>query len=153
MLRKWIGEGIFCISGDISIFFPIFFFLPAIGAHEVVEHFDALVGHILVPFLVFLFSQPSLSRSAEIHYTHTHTHTLTHTHTHSHSNVTWVEALSTVGLAVGVCIVAALLLSLVQFYQGFWIFWFTFVVGTAHFSLIKVSLVCVCSMYHDDVDL
>ena len=55
------------------------------------------------------------------------------------SNVTWIEVVFTVCLAVGVCVVAALLLSLVDFYQGFWVFWFCFVVGTAHFSLVKVS--------------
>lgn len=54
-------------------------------------------------------------------------------------NVTWKEVLGTVFLATMVCVIAALLLSIVEFYEGFWVFWLCFVVGTAHFSLIKVS--------------
>jgi hypothetical protein len=42
----------------------------------------------------------------------------------------------TVVLAVLVCIVAGLLLA-TGFYRDFWIFWFCFVVATAHFSLVK----------------
>ena len=53
-------------------------------------------------------------------------------------NVTGVEASATVLMALLVCVVAALLLSLVDFYQGFWAAWFCFVVATAHFSLVKV---------------
>ena len=44
----------------------------------------------------------------------------------------------TVVLAVLVCIVAGLLLA-TGFYRDFWIFWFCFVVATAHFSLVKVT--------------
>lgn len=55
----------------------------------------------------------------------------------SPSNVTLKELLLTVVLAVVVCIVAGLLLA-TGFYQDFWAFWFSFVVATAHFSLIKV---------------
>jgi len=53
--------------------------------------------------------------------------------------VSRIEVGLTIVLAVLVCVVAALLLSLIDFYQGFWAFWFCYVVGTAHFSLIKVS--------------
>ncbi len=56
------------------------------------------------------------------------------------SNVTWSEALGTVLLATLVCVVGALLLSLVDFYHGVTVVIFCFVVATAHFSLIKVRL-------------
>lgn len=54
-------------------------------------------------------------------------------------NVAWREVFGTVFLATMVCVIAALLLSVVDFYQGFWAFWLCFVVGTAHFSLVKVG--------------
>lgn len=54
------------------------------------------------------------------------------------SNVTVMEMIVTVFLAVLVCVVACLLLN-TGFYRDFWSFWFCFVVATAHFSLIKVS--------------
>ncbi len=54
------------------------------------------------------------------------------------SNVTWTEALGTVLLASLVCVVGALLLSLVDYYQGVTVVIFCYVVATAHFSLIKV---------------
>ena len=55
------------------------------------------------------------------------------------SNVTVKEVVLTVVLAVLVCVMAGLLLS-IQFYRDIWVFWFCFVVGTAHFSLIKVTV-------------
>ena len=70
-------------------------------------------------------------------------HTVTcYNYTYIHvSNVTVKEVVFTVVLAVLVCVMAGLLLS-IQFYRDFWVFWFCFVVGTAHFSLIKV---CNCN--------
>ena len=51
--------------------------------------------------------------------------------------MTWWEATTTVILATLVCVIAALMFN-INFYQDFWVFWFCFVVGTAHFSLVKV---------------
>ena len=48
-----------------------------------------------------------------------------------------LESFSGVLLAVLVCIVAGLLLN-IGFYKNFWVFNLCWVVGTAHFSLIKV---------------
>ena len=53
------------------------------------------------------------------------------------SNGSVTEVVVTVVLAVLVCVVAAILLN-TGFYRDLWVFWFCFVVGTAHFSLIKV---------------
>ena len=56
----------------------------------------------------------------------------------SPSNVTVLEVVVTVVLAVAVCAVAGLLMA-TGFYRDFWAFWFCFVVATAHFSLVKVT--------------
>ena len=63
------------------------------------------------------------------------------------SNVTWWEATTTIILATLVCVIAALLFN-VNFYQDFWVFWFCFVVGTAHFSLVKVAPIQCPIEYH-----
>ena len=66
---------------------------------------------------------------------------------HPRSNVTWTEALGTVFLATMVCVIAALLLALTEFYYGFSAFWFCLVVATAHFSLVKVSVLVVATAH------
>ena len=84
---------------------------------------------------------------------HTHTHTDKHTRTTttrmllnvivihciliSSRNISMLESFSSVLLAVLVCVVAGLLLN-IGFYKNFWVFNLCWVVGTAHFSLIKV---------------
>ena len=52
-------------------------------------------------------------------------------------NISMLESLSGVMLAVLVCVVVGLLLN-IGFYKNFWVFNLSWVVGTAHFSLIKV---------------
>ena len=54
-------------------------------------------------------------------------------------NVSKVEVLLTITLAVLVCVIGALLLTTTNFFRDFWVFWLCFVMATAQFSLIKVS--------------
>ena len=52
-------------------------------------------------------------------------------------NISIYESMSGVVLAVLVCVVTALLLN-IGFYKNFWVFTLCYVVGGAHFSLLKV---------------
>lgn len=54
-------------------------------------------------------------------------------------NISMLESFSGVLLAVLVCVVAGLLLN-IDFYKNFWVFNLCWVIGTAHFSLIKVMM-------------
>ena len=84
-----------------------------------------------------------------MHTTHKHTQRQTHTTRMllnvivihciliSSRNISMLESFSSVLLAVLVCVVAGLLFN-IGFYKNFWVFNLCWVVGTAHFSLIKV---------------
>lgn len=52
-------------------------------------------------------------------------------------NVSKVEVLLTITLAVLVCVIGALLLTTTNFFRDFWVFWLCFVMATGQFSLIK----------------
>ncbi|XP_019858793.1 PREDICTED: pecanex-like protein 1 isoform X1 [Amphimedon queenslandica] len=52
-------------------------------------------------------------------------------------NVSITEVVIAITLSVLVCVIGALLLTIPEYYNGFWVFALCFVIATTHFSLIK----------------